>query len=105
MKFLLRCLLVLAVAGIFGAVLYYAVQLLPGASPNPQPGIRLQPERSRGEADRSVTQTERPENNRPGGIRLRSLLQVARRVLVFSVLVLVSVFVKNLVFERRLNKK
>jgi hypothetical protein len=105
MKFLLRSLLVLAIAVLFGIVLYYAVQALPGVSFNPPAGARLRPEGERNEPDRTAPGPERRENDRGGGIRLRSLLDVARRMILFSVLVFVSILAKNLIFERRLFKK
>jgi len=45
------------------------------------------------------TRPERPEKN--GGIRWRSLLRIARRVLVFSLLVFAAVLAKNYIFERK----
>jgi hypothetical protein len=105
MKFLLRSLLVLAIAVVFGVVLYYAVQALPGISFNPPPGARLRPEEGRNEPDRTAPKPERRENDRGGGIRLRSLFGVVGKVIQFSVLVFVSVLAKNLIFERRLFKK
>jgi hypothetical protein len=103
MKFLLRSLLVLAIAIIFGVVLYYAVQALPGVSFRPPAGVRLQPERERNESDQNTPGLGRRENDR-GGV-WRSTLAVARRILLFSALVFVSVLAKNLIFERRLFKK
>jgi len=102
MKFLLRSLIVLAVAAACGAILYYAVQALPGATSNQSPGVRLRPEGDRNEPDRTSPRLERRENERGGGSRF--LLGIARRILLFSVLVVVSVFAKNLLFERRLIK-
>jgi hypothetical protein len=103
MKFLLRSLLVLAIAVIFGVVLYYAVQALPGISFNAPPGDRLQPPEGRKEPDRNAPRPERRENDRRG-VR-RSILDVTRRILLFSALVFVSVLAKNLIFERRLFRK
>jgi hypothetical protein len=103
MKFLLRSLLALAIAVVCGVVLYYAVQALPGITINPPPGARLRPEGGRNEPDRTAPGPERRENDRHG--ESRSLLAIARRVILFSVLVFVSVVAKNLVFERRLFKK
>ena len=100
MKFLLRSLLVLGIAAVFGVVLYYAVQALPGISSNPPPGARLQPQEGRNEPDRNALRPERRENNQRG--LSRSILAVARRTLLFLALVFVSVLAKNLIFERRL---
>jgi hypothetical protein len=105
MKFLLRSLLVLAIAVTFGLVLYYAVQALPGISSSAPPGARLRPEAGGNEPGRTSPGPERRETDRGGGIRLRSLLGIARRVLLFSVLVFVSVLAKNLIFEKRVFKK
>ena len=105
MKFLLRSLLVLAIAIVSGVILYYAVQALPGISSNPPPGARLQPEGERNEPDRNAPRPERRENDRRAASVSRSLLAIARRMILFSVLVLVSVLAKNLIFERRLFKK
>lgn len=103
MKFLLRSLLVLAIAVIFGVVLYYAVQALPGISFNSPSGVRLQPQAARKEPDRNAPRPERRENDRRGVSR--SILSVTRRILLFSALVFVSVLAKNLIFERGLFKK
>lgn len=103
MKFLLRSLVVLAIAAVFGMVLYYAVQALPGIASNPQPGVRLQPEGGRNESDRTSPRPERRENDRRAGSR--SILAIARRIFLFSVLVFISVLAKNLIFERRPFKK
>jgi hypothetical protein len=100
MKFLLRSLLVLAIAVIFGVVLYYAVQALPGISLNSPPGARLQPLEGRKEPDRNAPRPERRENGGRGVSRF--ILDVTRRILLFSALVFVSVLAKNLIFERRL---
>lgn len=103
MKFLLRSLLVLGIAVVFGVVLYYAVQALPGISFNSPSGIRLQPQEERKEPDRNAPRPAGRENDRRG-LR-RSILAVTRRILLFSALVFVSVLAKNLIFERRLFKK
>ena len=103
MKFLLRSLLVLAIAVIFGVVLYYAVQALPGISFNSPPGARLQPQEGRNGPDRIAPRSERRENDRRGWSR--SVLSVVRRTLLFSALVFVSVLANNLIFERRLFRK
>src|SRR5512140_2587538 len=100
MKFLLRSLLVLAIAVIFGVVLYFAVQALPGVSLNSPPGARLQPPEGRKEPDRNAPTQERRENDRRGATR--SILSVIGRILLFSALVFVCVLAKHLIFERRL---
>jgi hypothetical protein len=103
MKFLLRSLLVLAIAVIFGIVLYYTVQALPGISVNGPAGVRLQPQEARNEPDRNAPRPERHQNDRRGASR--SILAVVQRILLFSALVFVSVLAKNLIFERRLFRK
>lgn len=104
MKFLLRSFIVLAIAVGAGVVLYYAVQALPGDSPtsNP-PGIQLPPENGRTPSQNLPPRPERPEND--GGFRLRSIFGIASRALMFSVLVFVAVLAKNLLFEKKSDKK
>jgi hypothetical protein len=101
MKFLSRCLLVLAVAFAFGALLYYTVQALPGASPiSPRPGVQLEPQN--GNAPQNpVSRPERPENKRRDGPRLRSIAGVIGKTALFSVLVFAAVLGKNFIFAKR----
>jgi hypothetical protein len=96
MKFLVRSVLVLAVAVAFGALLYYAVRALPNDSPNPRPNADVQSQNKN-----PAPRPERSENNRGGGIGLRSILGLARRILVFSALVFFAVLGKNYIFERK----
>ncbi len=103
MKFLLRCLLMLAIVGVVGVVLYYAVQALPASPSNPPPGTALRPEGGRDNP--AIPRQARPEGNRGGGIRLRSLFQIGSRVLLFSVLVFLAYLGKKFVFDRKTNKK
>lgn len=105
MKFLLRSLLVLAVAAAFGVLLYYSVQALPGSSSSPPAGARLQPEGGRSDTSRAATLPEHTENSGRKSLRWRSLLQVARRIVLFSALVLISVFGKNILFGRKTGKR
>jgi hypothetical protein len=105
MKFLLRCLLVLVIAAILGGVLYYAVQALPGGPGNRPPDSRLRPDGDRNAFNRTESRPERPENNSSAGVRWRSLLQIAWRVVMFSVLVFLSILAKNLVFGKRPGRK
>ncbi len=100
MKFLLRSLLVLGIAVVLGVVLYYAVQALPGVSFNSPSGFRLQPPETRNELDRNAPRLERRDDDRRGVGR--SILSVAKRILLFSALVFVSVLARNLIFEGRL---
>jgi hypothetical protein len=104
MKFLLRSLLVLAVAVAFGAILYVAVQALPSDSPNPPPNAN-QPGTGRNTPENPAPRPGRSENNRGGGVSWRFLLGLARRVVTFSVLIFVAVLGKNYIFERKPNKK
>lgn len=104
MKFLLRSLLVLAVAVACGIVLYYAVQALPGGSPNP-PTARIEPPANGGSPQNLPPRQERPENNRGGGFQLRAVIGVAGKTMLFSVLVTVSVLVKNFIFQRNSKSK
>jgi hypothetical protein len=101
MKFLLRCLLVLAVAIAFGVLLYYSVQALPGASPT-RPGSQLESQTGN---NLPRPRPERPENNRRDGPRLRSMVGVAGKTVLFSVLVFVAVLGKNCIFERKSGTK
>jgi hypothetical protein len=102
MKFLLRSLLVLAVAVAFGAVLYYVVRALPNDSPNPRPNTNLQPQNRNNTSENPAPRPERSENDHGrGGIGLRFFLGLARRILVFSALVFFAVLGKNYIFERK----
>ncbi|MGE5642202.1 MAG: hypothetical protein ACM3Y8_04240 [Byssovorax cruenta] len=102
MKFLIRSLLVLAVAAIFGLVLYYAVQALPNDSPNPRPNANLQPQNGNNAAENPAPRPERSENDRGGGgIGLRFFFGLARRILVFSAMIFFAVLGKNYIFERK----
>jgi hypothetical protein len=103
MKFLLRSLLVLAVAVAFGVVLYYAAQALPGGSTPNQSAVKTQPEGAKNAPQNPASRPERPVNK--GGLRLRSVLQVTRRAIVFSFLVFISVLAKNFIFKRKPNKR
>ena len=100
MKFLLRCLLVLAIAVALGVMLYYAVQALPGASPSlSAPGAQLEPQNG--------NNAPRPEGSRDdqgGGIRPRSVVGVVGKAILFSVIVFVSVIAKNIVFQKKPSK-
>ena len=103
MKFILRSLLVLAVAVVFGLVLYYAVRALPNDSPpsRPNPGIQTHNENTV-----PRPRPERSENDRGGGTGRRFVLGLARRILVFSALIFFAVLGKNYIFERKpLGKK
>jgi hypothetical protein len=103
MKFLLRSLLVLAVAVAFGVVLYYAVQALPGGSkPNPS-RVNTRPEGAKNVPQNPASRPERPENR--VGFRWRSVLQVTRRAIVFSLLVFISVLAKDFIFKRGPNRR
>ena len=100
MKFLFRSLLVLAVAIAFGFTLYYAVQTLPNDAPSPRPNPNIQPQNGS-----NTPRPERAENDRGGGIGLRSILGLARRILVFSALIFFAVLGKNYLFERKPTRK
>lgn len=103
MKFLFRSLLVLMVAVVFGVGLYYAVQALPMDAPNPSsPEIRRTPES--GSSAQVTPRPERPNKDR-GGIGWRSILEVGRRVVVFSAMVFIAVLAKNYFFERKPDRK
>ena len=103
MKFLLRCLIVLAVAVAFGVILYYAVQALPGAT-NP-PVVQRPPENGQAPPQNSPARPERPESSRGNGISLRSILGFGSKMILFSAIVAIAVFTKNLIFERKPNKR
>jgi hypothetical protein len=102
MKFLLRSILVLAVAVAFGLMLYYVVQAVPGGSMN-QPGVNTQADGSQNLPNTPAPKTERPEKNR--GLRWGSILGFARRVIVFSILVFAAVLGKKYIFERKPDHK
>jgi hypothetical protein len=102
MKFLLRCLLVLGIATVLGALLYYTVQALPGATP--RPGARLETQNGNNVTNPGP-RPERPENNRNDGPRLRSMVGVIGKTILFSVLVFAAVIGKNFIFERKLGRK
>lgn len=106
MKFILRCLIVFAVAVVLGVVLYYAVQALPNDSRavNPPAGGAA----SQNSLSASGNQTSRPkrrENNRSEGIRWGSIGRIARRTFMVSVIVFVAVLAKNFLFGRKPNSK
>lgn len=104
MKFLLRCLLVLAIAVALGAMLYYAVQALPGASPSLRPpGTQLEPQNGNNTPQNPGPRPEERGNDRGGGIRLRSVIGILGKAILFSVIVLVSVIAKNIVFQKKPN--
>jgi hypothetical protein len=104
MKFLLRSLLVLAVAAAVGIILYFAVQALPGG-PQTSPGARVEPPAAGNAPQNLPPRQERPENDRGSGFRPRALLGVAGKAILFSVLVTVSVLAKNFIFERKAKQK
>ena len=99
MRFLLRSLLVFAVALAFGIMLYYIGQALPGSSPS-RPGAEVAPQNGGNSPQPLPPRQERPENDRGGGFRLRSIVGVMGKVILFSVLVTISVLAKNFIFER-----
>ena len=104
MKFLLRSFVVLAIAVAVGVVLYYAVQALPSDSLTSNPSANQLPAENGKNAPKNLP--PRPtENNRGGGIRWRSVLGIARRTIIFTVIVFVGVIAKNFLFERKPNKK
>jgi hypothetical protein len=102
MKFLLRCLLVLGIATVLGALLYYTVQALPGASTRPGTPLETQ---NGNNAPNPGSRPERPENNRNDGPRLRSMVGVIGKTILFSVLVFAAVIGKNFIFERKPGRK
>ena len=105
MKFLLRCLVVLAIAVALGAMLYYAVQALPGASPSlSAPGTQLEPQSGNNAPENPGPKPEGRGNDRGGGIRLRSIVGVAGKAILFSVIVIISVIAKNIVFQKKPDK-
>ena len=102
MKFLLRCLLVLAVAVVCGVGLYYAVQALPNGSPT----VVLTRRRPETQKENSVPVNPRPrsngsESNLFGGFRPRAVVGSAGKAVLFSVIVFIAVIAKNLIFERK----
>jgi hypothetical protein len=103
MKFILRCLIVLAVAVAFGILLYYVVQALPG-TPN-LPAAQRPPQNGQSAPQNVPPRPERPENDRGRGIGIGSLVGVLGRILLFSVIVAVAVYGKNLLFGRRPTQK
>lgn len=105
MKFLLRCLLVLAVAVVLGVLLYYAVQALPGASTISPPGTSLDPKNGDTSTQPIGPQPQGGKNDSRDGFRLRSIIGIAGHVALFSAIVFASVLAKNFIFERKPNKK
>ena len=101
MRFLMRCLLTLGVAVVLGVLLYYAVQAVSDASPQQRQHIGNAPPVASNAAENPATRPARPENNSGGGVRGRSLLQIAKRIVIFSVLVFASVLARNLIFNRK----
>lgn len=98
MKFLLRSLIVLAVAIGLGFALYYAVQALPNGSPRVTPP-NAQIEQENGQRpETSEIRPERREGDRRRGFSLRSLVGLAGRVMLFSGLVFGAVIGKNILF-------
>ncbi|MFT3890156.1 MAG: hypothetical protein QM730_00845 [Anaerolineales bacterium] len=98
MKFLLRSLLVFAIAVSLGVALYYVVQALPGASPSPgSPQVQRPPENG----VNPPAGKERSENNGGFHFRWRSLLDITRRIILFSVLVFASILGKRFIFDRK----
>ncbi|HSL43558.1 MAG TPA: hypothetical protein VK897_09005 [Anaerolineales bacterium] len=108
MNFLLRFLLVMAVVVGIGFALYYAVQALPGDSPqanqNQSAGGSLSQNNSSA-SENTTSRTERPQNNRNAGIRWRSITRIARRTFMFAIIVLMTVLAKGVVFGRESNTK
>ena len=104
MRFLFRCLVVLAVAVVAGVVLYYSVQALPGNTPAPNPPSLQRPP-SDGNPQSNLPRPERPENNRGEGIRLRSVAGVFGHIGLFAVIVFIAVIAKNLIFGRKAGGK
>jgi hypothetical protein len=98
MKFLLRSLLVLAIAIASGLALYYAVQALPTVSAGPT-GIRLEPQRAGNATENPTPRLERPKGDRDG-IHWRSLLGVAGKTVIFSILVFISVIAERIIFRK-----
>lgn len=105
MKFLLRCLLTLGVAVALSVLLYYAVQAVSDASPERHPNVGNVPPVTHNTTENPAPRPERPENNPNGGIRLRSLLGIVKRIIIFSVLVFASVLAKNIIFRRNTNQR
>jgi hypothetical protein len=104
MRFLLRSLLVLAVAAAVGIMLYYAVQALPGGPQN-SPGPRVEPPAGGKAPQNPAPRQERPESDRRSGFRPRALLGVAGKTVLFAVLVTISILAKNFIFERKSKAK
>jgi len=106
MKFLFRSFIVLAVAVGLGFLLYFAVQALPNNSPaTNSPTSEVAPQNGLNSPENPISRPASPARNRNGGIRWGSLGRMARRIIVFAVIVFIGVIGINLVFGRRLNKK
>ena len=103
MKFLLRSFIVLVVAVIVGLALYYAVQALPNDPPRfGPPNAQSQSENGQ-RPENPGSRPERREGDRNRGFSLRSLVGLAGRVVLFSVLVFGAVIGKNILFDRKPN--
>jgi len=85
--------------------LYAAVQALPGDSTSLQSGLPLRHQNENNSSQNLPRRSERPEDDRSGGISWRSLFSIAGRMIVFSILVFVSILAKNFIFERKPTKK
>ena len=105
MKFMLRSLIVFAAAVGLGVMLYFAVQALPNDSrqSNP-PASETGPQNGSTAPGNQSSRPDRPENNRGEGIRWRAIGRIARRTLLFSAIVFVSVLAKNVLFGRGAKK-
>jgi hypothetical protein len=98
MRFLLRSLIVLAIAILSGLALYYAVQALPTVSSGPT-GIRPEPQSAGNATENPMPRPERSEGDLDG-IRWRSLVGVAGKTVVFSILVFISVIAERIIFRK-----
>ncbi len=99
MKFLSRFFIVLAVAVGLGFALYYAVQALPDNPPRFNPSsVRVEPGNNPNAPGDPAIRPERREGDGGRGFRLRSVIGVAGRVVLFSVLVFGAVIGKNILF-------
>jgi hypothetical protein len=108
MRFLLRFLLVTAVAIGVGFALYYAVQALPVDSARPgqnQAAGESLPQNDPNASGNATSRPERPQNNRNEGARWRPVLRIARRTFLFAVIVFATVLAKGFVFSRESNTK
>jgi hypothetical protein len=106
MTFILRFIIVLAVAAAIGVGLFYVVNALPNNFRNFAPeGERFNPQGNPGQS--APPQRFRPEGRErggEGGFSLFGFVQVFSRFILFAVITFVAVIIKNLFRRKPTNK-